>query len=416
MKTVMKLRLLVPLVLAAGFAVIIAVFSFRGRDALEKAEEARLATSAELYASVIRNVMLSGEASLAQRIITSLRTVSGFEDADLYRTDGSSAFHDFSTLNFVNSHQNRVSFPLTARRTNEPSSAPVLRETVQAAKPRTVVLGKEGRIEYWYPLLNFVECRQCHGGSPFVRGVLHLSASTAAIRKRETEDLIAVSAWGFVLVAATTAGMFLVLRKSNAAPERREEPRAEAAPKTESRDEPERSERPADFLESLKYTAEELAASLGKKVRLDVTTNGIFPLLPESIEGPLVSLVRNAVGRGIEDPGDRLAAGKPEEGRIALSFEGSPSTGFKVSCSDDGRGLDFLLLQGRVRTLKLVPPGTDPIPKETLLRLLFVPGLGKNGKSGLAEVYETAKRNRWKISVASKSGGGMKIVLAIPPA
>jgi len=413
MKTTTKLHFLVPLVLAAGLVVIIAVFSHRGHDALVKAEEARLATTAELYASAIRNVMLSGEAFLAPRITSSLKSISGFEDADLYRTDGSSAFHDFSTLNFVNSRQNRISFPLTARRTNEPSSDPILRETAEAAKARTVVLGKEGKIDYWYPLLNFVECRQCHGGSPFVRGVLHLSASTATIRKRETEDLIAVSAWGVVLVAATTAGMVLVMRGSNTARERRVEPREESTEQTEGRDELEPRDRPADFLESLKFTAEELAASLGRKVRLDVTTNGIFPLLPDSIREPLVRLVRNAVGHGIEAPEERLAADKPEEGRIRLSFEGSPATGFKVVCSDDGRGLDFLLLQDRARTH--VPAGAVPIPKDTLLRLLFVSGLGKKGKSGLAEVYETAKRNRWKLSVATKSGGGTRITLSIPP-
>jgi len=41
--------------------------------------------------------------------------------------------------------------------------------------------------------------------------------------------------------------------------------------------------------------------------------------LIESIKDPLVHMIRNAADHGIENPADRIAAGKSEEGTITLN-------------------------------------------------------------------------------------------------
>lgn len=60
----------------------------------------------------------------------------------------------------------------------------------------------------------------------------------------------------------------------------------------------------------------------------------------ERMVAPLEHMLRNAVDHGIESPAERVAAGKPEEGRILLSLkrEGGEVV---IRLVDDGRGLNL---------------------------------------------------------------------------
>src|SRR5207247_6634330 len=65
----------------------------------------------------------------------------------------------------------------------------------------------------------------------------------------------------------------------------------------------------------------DVAAKLGKEVDLVVEGKDteLDRSVLEEIGDPLGHLVRNALDHGIESPADRIAAGKPREGRIRLS-------------------------------------------------------------------------------------------------
>jgi two-component system, chemotaxis family, sensor kinase CheA len=52
-----------------------------------------------------------------------------------------------------------------------------------------------------------------------------------------------------------------------------------------------------------------------------------------------IQAVRNAVVHGIELPADRVAAGKPKQGTIRLTFQDAGDAGYKLMVEDDGRGL-----------------------------------------------------------------------------
>ena len=417
MKSVLKVCFVSSLILAIGITLISAFLLSRERDALLKAEEKRLSTTAELYASVVRSLMLSGEVSIAPRITTSMKAIADFEEAELYRMDGTLAFTDFTTVDFVNSRQSRMIFERTPRRTGEATSSPILKETVQSEKPRVLVLGREKKLAYWFPLLNFVECRQCHGGSPFVRGVLHLSVSTEGASQVTKKAAMIFALAGLLLLVAVCTGLVLLFR-----------PRKAAAPEPQVLEEtlPERREEttpsePIDFLESLQFMTRRLAEDLGKKVRLEIRTNGLFPALPETIKEPLIVLVRNALDHGIEAPEKRRDLGKAEEGKIKLTFENTPERGYKIIFFDDGGGLDFPLLEARARERRLLPAGQNvPVPKETLLRLLFVPGLGTEETDGadnnpsLAAVYALTKKEKWKILAATGRNRGTRFTLSLP--
>ena len=79
----------------------------------------------------------------------------------------------------------------------------------------------------------------------------------------------------------------------------------------------------------------------GKEVDLVLTGEGteVDKNIIEHISDPLMPLVRNAVGHGIETPAQRLAAGKPRRGQVVLEAKGAGSD-VLIVVRDDGRGLD----------------------------------------------------------------------------
>lgn len=67
----------------------------------------------------------------------------------------------------------------------------------------------------------------------------------------------------------------------------------------------------------------------------------------ELIQDPLTHMIRNSVDHGIEDPSDRITAGKPEIGTIRLSafHEGGHII---IQVEDDGKGLNTEVIRGKI--------------------------------------------------------------------
>lgn len=93
----------------------------------------------------------------------------------------------------------------------------------------------------------------------------------------------------------------------------------------------------------------DVGQDLGKRIELEM--NGADTELDrqvlELIKDPLIHMVRNSAGHGLETPAERRAAGKAETGRITLSayHEGGHII---ISVRDDGRGLDLRRIREKV--------------------------------------------------------------------
>jgi signal transduction histidine kinase/HAMP domain-containing protein len=136
-----------------------------------------LVTSNDILNRVIKNLMLSGEAPIAVRTLSDLRAVTGFQQLEIYRRDGSIAFNDYSTIDEVNSFQDRLFFERTPRIDPKEVSVKVFQEVVRSNTPRHVENLEEQTMEYYFPILNYSDCRQCHGADEFVRGVAYYNVS-----------------------------------------------------------------------------------------------------------------------------------------------------------------------------------------------------------------------------------------------
>ena len=156
----------------------------------------------------------------------------------------------------------------------------------------------------------------------------------------------------------------------------------------------------------------------GKRVVL-AEQGGETPLdkaLLETASEAMGHLVRNAIVHGIEAPEERVAAGKPASGTVAVEARAGAEE-VVVEISDDGRGIDREGLLRAARRLGLeVADGAD---LQTLLSLPGVTTRESADKSagrgmGMAAVMESVRRRGGQVEVASAAGQGTRFRLRLP--
>ena len=91
----------------------------------------------------------------------------------------------------------------------------------------------------------------------------------------------------------------------------------------------------------LRRIVRQTARELGKEINVEIAgeDNEIDRTVLDRMVAPLEHMLRNAVAHGIESPTDRLAAGKPESGKINI-LVGRQGPDVVVKVSDDGGGID----------------------------------------------------------------------------
>src|SRR3989475_2691998 len=117
------------------------------------------------------------------------------------------------------------------------------------------------------------------------------------------------------------------------------------------------------------------AREVGRKAELEIE-GGQVELdrsVLERIGAPLEHMLRNALGHGLESPQERLAAGKPESGRIAISLR-QEGNEIALVVSDDGAGLDLDKLHRKAIEKRLLTRDQQASEAE-LMQLIFVSGL-----------------------------------------
>lgn len=179
------------------------------RNSLSTATDRTLLTNAQTIERAIRSIMLSGEAPIAVRTIRSLQEIQGLEQIDLYRTNGLTAFHDYETLDFVNSQQPAFQFAKTPRITKKELNTPLFQNIINEKRPIKFEDKQNQYFEYYYPLKNEPECKMCHGKSKDILGVLHLKISTADLNMQIKKAGFTLSA--ILIIAGVLIAFFLII-------------------------------------------------------------------------------------------------------------------------------------------------------------------------------------------------------------
>ena len=164
------------------------------------------------------------------------------------------------------------------------------------------------------------------------------------------------------------------------------------------------------------------AAELGKDVQLDIQGGDteLDKSMVERIADPLMHLVRNALDHGLETPEDRLAAGKPAQGRLVLAAC-HESGSILLRISDDGRGIQREKVLRRAWERGLVEQGMVPADTD-IDRLIFEPGFSTAEKItnlsgrgvGLDVVRSNIEALRGSVALDSQPGQGSSIEIRLP--
>ncbi|MGB9802682.1 chemotaxis protein CheW [Desulfofundulus sp.] len=142
----------------------------------------------------------------------------------------------------------------------------------------------------------------------------------------------------------------------------------------------------------------------------------------EELYEPLLHLVRNSLDHGIENVEERVAAGKPAEGRLWLrAFQEGDRV--VVEVEDDGRGIDTDEVKAKAIERGLLTAGeAGEMSEEEIQRLIFMPGFSTREEAtdisgrgvGMDAVLAAARRLGGDIAVESRRGRGMKVGLVLP--
>lgn len=166
----------------------------------------------------------------------------------------------------------------------------------------------------------------------------------------------------------------------------------------------------------------DLCGSLKKKVELYVVGDDVEldKGVIEKLSDPLTHLVRNAIDHGFEPPEERLAAGKPEEGRLSITAYHQGGN-VVIEVIDDGRGLPREKIRDKARALGLLSKDVEPTTEE-LHAVVFAPGFSSKDEvtdvSGRGVGMDVVKRNvesmSGSIQFTSEPGKGSKLRIRLP--
>ena len=157
----------------------------------------------------------------------------------------------------------------------------------------------------------------------------------------------------------------------------------------------------------------DLSHELGKKIDLVMTGQDteVDRQVLELIKDPLTHMVRNSADHGVERPAERIAAGKPDVGRVHLSarHEGGHIV---VSVTDDGKGLDVDKIRRKIVSNGLLSEAeASALPDHQVRQHIFHAGLSTAEKvtniSGRGVGMDVVKTNIEKI------GGTIEIDSAV---
>ncbi|MEI6430045.1 MAG: chemotaxis protein CheA, partial [Pseudanabaena sp. ELA607] len=164
-----------------------------------------------------------------------------------------------------------------------------------------------------------------------------------------------------------------------------------------------------DGVQSFPRMVRDVARRLGKQVHLEIVGKAtpVDRDILTKLEAPLTHILRNGVDHGIEMPTERLAQGKPTEGKIRL--EAMHRGGMlSITITDDGKGIDLDWLRQKIVSKNLSPlEMVAQMNEAELLEFLFLPGFSTAAAvteiSGRGVGLDIAK------SMADQVGGTVRV-------
>lgn len=167
----------------------------------------------------------------------------------------------------------------------------------------------------------------------------------------------------------------------------------------------------------------DLSRRQGKRISLEISGEDteVDKSVVEAISDPLVHLIRNSIDHGVESSAERVAAGKPAEGRIWLTARQQAGE-IRIEVRDDGRGLDRARILRKGIERGLVKGDGSDLSDADVYKLIFEPGFSTAAAvtdiSGRGVGMDVVKQNiesvKGRVEISSTPGAGSTMALRIP--
>jgi chemosensory pili system protein ChpA (sensor histidine kinase/response regulator) len=179
----------------------------------------------------------------------------------------------------------------------------------------------------------------------------------------------------------------------------------------------------SDVFDRFPRAVREWSLQYNKRVQLDVSGSNtlVDRNILESLNDPLMHLIRNAFDHGIEMPEVRESRGKSPDGLIEIraSHQGNRTV---ITIRDDGEGIPIRKIRARAEQMGLDPMLLESARDEELLSLIFEPGFSTRDRVtelsgrgvGMDVVHNNLKQIRGEISVNTQPETGTTFTLSVP--
>jgi two-component system chemotaxis sensor kinase CheA len=172
----------------------------------------------------------------------------------------------------------------------------------------------------------------------------------------------------------------------------------------------------------LSRTVRKVARELRKEI--DLVLRGedteLDKMMVEELTDPLMHIIRNAIDHGIEPAAERVAAGKPPEGRVILNAY-QQGNSVVLDVKDDGRGIDPEHIR-KIAVSRGIVGEKEPFDLSRALEVIFAPGFSTAAQvseiSGRGVGLDVVKKNiqdlKGTIDVVSIPGQGSTFRISLP--
>ncbi|HEY2600510.1 MAG TPA: hybrid sensor histidine kinase/response regulator [Thermoleophilaceae bacterium] len=180
----------------------------------------------------------------------------------------------------------------------------------------------------------------------------------------------------------------------------------------------------ATVFDSFPRMLRDITRELSKQVKLTIEggETEVDKQVLEQLGAPLTHMLRNSIDHGVEEPGVRAVAGKPQEGHITLAaFQRAAD--LVIEISDDGAGIDVDRVKAKAVERGIVDAdAAASLSDYDALRLIFRSGFSTkeevtdlSGRGvGMDVVREHIERLQGVIEVESALGAGTRFTLSVP--
>lgn len=169
--------------------------------------------------------------------------------------------------------------------------------------------------------------------------------------------------------------------------------------------------------------ARELGRGAGREI--EVRTSGFMlhadRRVLQALKDPILHILRNAVGHGIEAPAERARLGKPQAGEIGIDCT-TRGARLRIAVTDDGRGPDLERIERVATERGLIGRSRQRVPRDRLYSMVFEPGFSTaeavdhlSGRGmGLSVVAEAIRALHGSVLMRPQYPHGTEIVISVP--